>query len=133
MSVLSSRDNPKVKRWTKLARDSGFRRAVRRALIEGPHLLAAALEKGYKPIALLATEQGAADPEVRRLIELSGLRPVLLARSVFRGIADAETPQGVAAEIALPQTESCPGNTVFLEGIQDPANVGAILRSSAAF
>lgn len=131
--MLSSKDNPKVRHWQKLAEDARYRRAKKRALIEGPHLLAAALAHGHKPIALLATEQAMTNSEIRRLVEQSGVNPVLLSTGVFRRVVDAENPPGIAAEIAFPQPMERGGDAVFLEGIQDPANVGAILRSAAAF
>jgi TrmH family RNA methyltransferase len=134
VTVLTSRDNPKVKRWAKLATDARYRRSEKRALIEGPHLLAAVLERGHKPVAVLATEEGAADAEIGELIRRSGVRPVLLSRGVFRGVVEAETPPGLAAEIAIPEGgKEAGGTAVFLEGVQDPSNVGAILRSAAAF
>ena len=129
MAILGSRDNPKVKRWRKLAADPRYRRAEKRALIEGPHLLAAALERGIKPVAVMVTEEAAAKPEIAALL---GAKPVMLTNGVFRAIVDAETPQGVAAEIEIPSTRG-DGPAVFLEGVQDPANVGAIIRSAAAF
>ena len=133
MSVLTSRDNLKVKRWARLATDARYRRTEKRALIEGPHLLAAALQHGCRPVALLATEEGAADAEIGALIRGSGMRPVLLAKALFRSVVDVETPQGVAAEITIPDARAKDGGTtVFLEGVQDPSNVGAIVRSAAA-
>ena len=133
MSVLSSRDNPKVRHWRKLSEDTRYRRSERRALIEGPHLLAAALQHGRKPAALLATKGGAADPEIAALIGRAGMQPALMTESVLRSIVDAESPQGVAAEIEIPSEAGDGAPAVFLEGVQDPANVGAILRTAAAF
>lgn len=134
MTVLSSKDNPRVRHWRKLAEDPRYRRAQRRALIEGPHLLQAAMQHGHKPLDVLATEKGATDPEIRKLLQEGAIRPVLVTEAVLRSVADAESPQGVAAEIEVPgapRTVRAP--SVFLEGVQDPANVGAILRTAAAF
>jgi TrmH family RNA methyltransferase len=134
VTVLSSKDNPKVRHWRKLAEDRRYRRAQRRALIEGPHLLQAAVRHGYTPLHVLATEEGAADPEIRNVLQRGAIRPVLLTEALLRSIADAESPQGVAAEIAIPDAPAtAEAPTVFLEGVQDPANVGAIVRTAAAF
>jgi TrmH family RNA methyltransferase len=116
---LTSRDNPKVRHWAKLASDGRYRRSKGRALIEGPHLVEAARRAGVVIHAILVTqpEDGA----------------IVLSERVFAGIVDAETPQGIAAEIAIPAGRIEDGDAVFLEGVQDPGNVGAIIRSAAAF
>jgi len=134
MTVLRSRDNARVKRWAKLSQDARFRKKERRALVEGPHLVAALLERGLKPLSVLVSEEGVEIGEIQALIQRSRHEPVVLSASVFRSIADAETPQGIAAEIEIPvPKERSKGHCVFLEGIQDAGNVGAIIRSAAAF
>jgi RNA methyltransferase, TrmH family len=134
MTVITSRDNPRVRRWRDLARNGRTRRKERRALIEGEHLVSAFLDAGGKVGTLILGKSDAAKFE--NLARRAGGAPVVVADSVFRAIADTETPAGIAAEIALPASiadlksaRSC----VFLEGIQDAGNVGAILRSAAAF
>jgi TrmH family RNA methyltransferase len=113
-------------------RDGRLRRAERRVVVEGPHLVAAALAAGLKPISVFGTQAALAKPEVASLVRQSKLAPIILSPAVFDAIADAETPPGIAAEIAIPEL-SREGSAVFLEGVQDAGNVGAIIRSAAAF
>lgn len=85
-----------------------------------------------KPIALLATEAGLARPEISAL--LKGTTPVVLSPAVFLSLVDAVNPPGVAAEIEIPRARAKRNSDcVFLEGVQDAGNVGAIIRSAAAF
>jgi TrmH family RNA methyltransferase len=128
--VIASKDNPKVKRWTRLVQDARARRDEGRLIVEGPHLVAEALQAGIEPLALLVSESGLKREEIQVLLRTR--EPVMLKDGVFRAISDTGTPQGIAAEIAVPRLEKA-GDWIFLEGVQDPSNVGAILRSAAAF
>jgi RNA methyltransferase, TrmH family len=83
-------------------------------------------------VALIATEAALAKPEVAALVRQARMTPVLVSAGVFGAVVDAATPPGIAAEIALPEPKR-DGSSVFLEGVQDAGNVGAIIRSAAAF
>jgi TrmH family RNA methyltransferase len=133
VSVITARSNPRVRRWRRLAQEARARREERKALIEGEHLVSAWLDAGLPVDALILSRSGEA--KFAALAQRAG-RTAVLDDAVFRAIADADTPTGIAAEIALPaaapdlaQADAC----VFLDGIQDAGNVGAILRSAAAF
>ena len=136
MKGLRSRENPRVRRWRRLVRDSRVRRSERRAVIEGVHLVAAYLAQGARPLALLVSETGLRRDEVAQLVRRAVIEPVLLPDSLFGVIVDTETPTGIAAEIEIPAREERlldSSGCVFMEGIQDSGNVGAIIRSAAAF
>jgi len=136
MSLLRSRDNPRVRRWHALAHDARARRSERCALLEGVHLVAAALDAGVHPKAVLVSESGAGKPEIAALVRRAGTAPVTLPDALFRWVAEATTPAGLAAEIGLPEAAVDVARTshaLFLDGVQDAGNVGALLRSAAAF
>jgi TrmH family RNA methyltransferase len=134
MTAIGSRDNPRVRRWRDLAEDTRARRKERRALIEGERLVAAFLDSGGKVEALIVRESDAAQFE--SIAKRAGGKAVVVTGSVFKLIADTETPAGIAAEIVIPEAPAGlekAASCVFLDSIQDAGNVGAILRSAAAF
>ena len=102
MSVLTSRDNPRVRRWRELARDAGERRKQGRAIIEGENLIAAFLESGREVESLMLSKAASSRPEFVALATQSGTAPTVLSDQLFRSIVDVETPAGIAAEIAIP-------------------------------
>lgn len=136
MTVISSRENPRVKAWIKLADEPRERRRRGLALIEGIHLVETCLQQGRMPASLIVSESGSAKHEIARLVNRSGATPAILSDAIFERISDTETPSGIAAEIEIPQDSVDPAGSagcVFLEGLQDAGNVGTIVRSAAAF
>jgi len=128
MAVLRSPDNPRVRRWQKLVRDSRLRSAEGRAIIEGPHLVESWLQHRGKPVCVLVSELAATQAFIAA--------PVVVSDEVMRSITDVRAPQGIAAEIVIPRHDeplhAAPA-CVFMDGIQDAGNVGAILRTACAF
>ena len=135
-AVIRSTANSRVARWRRLLTDPRARRRERCTLIEGPHLLDACLASGGRPRAVIVAEGAAAKPAIARLAARTGVAPIVVADRVMRTLADVDAPQGILAEIALPaETGELRGflECAFLDAIQDAGNVGAILRSAAAF
>jgi TrmH family RNA methyltransferase len=134
--VIRSRDNDRVKAWSRLADDPVERRSRGLALIEGAHLLETYLDRCGAPVSLIVSETAASRPDIGSLLKRCGMEPALLADNLFKRISDTKAPAGIAAEIRIPGQGIDPAASagcVFLEGIQDAGNVGAILRSVAAF
>ena len=115
-------------------------RQIVRSLEERTHLLL----EGEKTI-LDAVSAGAAldhvlhDESVRpgRLAQLTSTRPRLVSRAVLERLADSRTPQhliAIARRRDVPSAEilARSGAVVFVFGIQDPGNLGAIVRVAEA-
>ena len=134
--TLRSRDNPRVRAWRELQSDPRERRSRGRALLEGVHLVATYIERIGAPRELIVSDAALGNAEVAALAARTARPPVIVSETVFAAFACTQHPVGVAAEIDLPDaTADLSGAThcVLIEGMQDSGNLGAILRSAAAF
>ncbi len=134
--VIVSKRNPAVRELASLKEKKG-RRERGTFLVEGDKMVTECAESGMEivRVALLATEERLALAETDAFkAKWKGREVLLLGEDAFRAVCDEKTPQGIAAEVKIPQTEIAPPekSCLFLDGVADPANVGAILRTAAA-
>ncbi|MDF3029891.1 MAG: hypothetical protein K0R03_449 [Moraxellaceae bacterium] len=134
MEIIRSRQNPLVKHLVKLADSRRERLKTRETLLLGTHLVAAALEAGMPLQRVLVCEGEEHREEIAGLLQLGGLPPLLLARDLFAEIEQSPSTVGIMALLSLPEppVPRRDGFCLLLEGIQDPGNVGTILRTAAA-
>jgi RNA methyltransferase, TrmH family len=133
---ITSRDNPSFKELAKLANSSRERRKRGLTVLDGVHLIEAYSQRFGVPQALFVAEGKAQGEEIRGLLErLQPIAPTLLSDGLFKEVSRVETPTGVVAVVATPAVTEAPAQLDFcllLEDIQDPGNLGSILRSAAA-
>jgi len=133
---IRSKDNPQVKALIKLAGSSRERRRTGTTFLEGERLVRAYQESGGVPETILASESAFARPEIRTFLEDSPARGrLVLADALLERISQLVSAAGVAAVVRTPHAGPVPptlSSCLLLENIQDPGNLGSILRTAVA-
>jgi TrmH family RNA methyltransferase len=130
--VITSRGNARVKQL-RAAFDGQARLASGLIAIEGEHLLEEALKSGQALKTVFVSERREVPAFVPRIVEV-----VRLASDVFASCVETQTPQGIAALLVPPVStveEMLSGTPLILiaVGLQDPGNLGTLVRSAEAF
>lgn len=135
MKAVTSADNPSYKRWVRLAESAREVRLQRRTLAEGPHL-AEAIHAAHHPVEALLLRRDADRPEVRQWADRFIAQDVPayeLAAALFDRLSPVERGSGLLLLISVPETpHPDSGDALYLDGIQEPGNAGALLRVAAA-
>lgn len=128
MDEIKSRKNPLISHLKKLGADSDYRREHGEFLCDGDKLLKEAQANGADITAVLFSG--------REPVGLPESIPAwLVAHDIIETVSPLKTPQDVVFSCRIPALqENLPvdGTIVILEGIQDPGNVGTVLRTASA-
>ena len=129
--IITSLQNPLIKKWRQLNKSRTERLAQGLFIAEGEHMaLEAVQNQCVKTLVIAQTAQ-----QKYAFVFQYGLPVYVLADHVFAALCDAKTPQGILALCTYPQEQdiTCLGNRIVcLNGVQDPGNVGTILRTMDA-
>ncbi|MDR2839549.1 MAG: RNA methyltransferase [Azonexus sp.] len=137
MKLIQSRDNAFFKQLKRLAESGRERRKSGRTLLDGLHLVSA-YEAAHGPVeTLVVAESALAGGEIARFVAQSTANReiVTLTDSLMRDLGLVDTPSGLVAVAPLHPIEGeakTDVDTVLLDAVQDPGNVGALLRTAAA-
>lgn len=133
--MIESMNNPQVKRIGKLKKSSRFRRQERGFIAEGFKMAAEGLEHGL--VQTLYVAESARKEYFLKLSHTIGEEDIeWVSDAVFRQISDTAAPQGVLAVIRMPEYDRGKilseerATLVCLEDIQDPGNLGTIMRTA---
>ena len=130
---IDSRDNPLVRRLRRLVASARDCRKEGSTVLEGLHLVAA-YEAAQGPVeALVVCESRAGTGEIAAY--LAGRSAVCLPDGLFRSLGTLDNPSGVLALAPIPESPTAlptAVDCVLLDGVQDPGNVGTLIRTAAA-
>lgn len=129
MERISSSQNPLLRHIRKLQRSRGYREEQREFVADGCKLLDEALRWYPKLKTVIAAEMQTLPPLP------DGVRCVRIPDSLMQSLSDMKTPQGVIFTCELPDCEIArpSAGMLLLDRIQDPGNLGTILRTADAF
>lgn len=133
--VITSRKNDAVKRFRELLREKSVRDAQGVFAVEGDHLCGELAKGGFRILTALMTENAAVKyPKTTAALGSAG-EVVVISQEIAEYISDTKAPQGLFAIAEKPHSDGIPdgaGRLVLLDGVQDPGNVGTILRTAEA-
>ena len=139
MKTINSAQNEQLKQLNKLLNQSKTRRQLGLAAIEGVHLLDSLLQTQQMPLKIYIPEHRLPHPDVQTLIKklpenLQRECCIVVANGLLQKITTLNQADDIISVIkrptqhTLPEQEDC----VVLENVQDPGNIGTVLRSAAA-
>lgn len=123
--IIVSKNNPQVKDLAAL-KEKKFRTIRGEFLVEGEKMVRECAASGQEVRLIVVREDYAG--------ETYGYPVLTLGKDAFASVCDEKTPQGIAAVVLIPKTELCPPKNpcILLDGVSDPANVGAVIRTAIA-
>ena len=131
---IVSRDNPVFKHLKKLADNARERRSEGQTLLDGVHLIEAYMAAFGEPTMIIIPE-GQSSVEATGLIQsLEHISTMMLPTLMFAELTPVSKATGVLALVTIPKIAlpEQPKFALMLEDIQDPGNLGSMLRTAAA-
>lgn len=125
--IITSKNNPLVKQTSAL-KDKKGRKAHGLFLVEGRKMAQECANSGFEIEKVFVSEHFSGD------FTLFQDRVQLVSDDVLKHLSDEKTPQGIVCSVRIPQRslQAPTGKCLFLDGVADPGNMGAIIRSANA-
>ena len=134
MQRVTSRQNPRLREAIGLIASARDRRKAGKCVLEGEHLVAVYSQRHGAPDTVIVADDALARPAVRALAEAHAARTLVVTTKFLSDLTVLPAGVGVLAVVStLRPATTAPGEfCLLLDDVQDPGNVGSMLRSAAA-
>ncbi len=135
MQVITSKDNEQIK-YIKKLKDKKFRDETKEYLVEGIKLVKEAIEENVTIKMIVVCEDCDSDGSIEQslLYEIAKYNCIYVTKKLFQSITDVVNPQGIIAVVEKGDNSDnidySEDIILALDGIQDPGNLGTILRTA---
>lgn len=136
MQRITSKDNPNIKFYRKLSENKKFRRENGMFVLEGVRLISDAISENARLHSVFVTEDSASKLDIESLAE--DVSCYLIPDELKEKMSDTGNSQGAFAVCEAPHRESADktikrgGKYILLHSVQDPGNLGTIIRTADA-
>ena len=122
--MIISKDNSQVKHIKQL-KQKKYRDEYKEYVVEGVKIVEEAIEEKEDIVLIVICEE-----LLKKQIDTCDYKVELVNKSIFEMLSDTVTPQGILAVIKEKETQEINSNVLFaLDDIQDPGNMGTIIRT----
>jgi len=131
-AAITSRTNARVKEL-RAALEGKAAKPGELVGLEGEHLLSEAARSGLRLETVFVREGSEHLLQRDSLARLAPREWALLSRDVFESAVETHSPQGIAGTVVIPEPSGESGIVLIVEDLQDPGNLGTLIRSVEAF
>lgn len=132
---LASKDNPKIKHLRALIEQNQYRKKQHQTVLEGTHLTLAWLQTQQAIVSIFTTEAALAHSDLEQIQQQYSGHIFIISEALYKDLSTLGTSLACLAIIDIPRSSQALQfnvDTLVLDNVQDPGNVGTLLRSAAA-
>lgn len=135
MQIITSRQNEFYKNIRKLMNDGRYRSKTGQTIAEGVHLCRSYLDQVGEPVFCVVGQSAIDHGEIQNIIRtIEDEQVIWVSDSLFKELSDLKTHDGILFVVVIDQKNTqqpISEDTLMLDDVQDPGNLGTILRTAA--
>jgi TrmH family RNA methyltransferase len=135
LEIIKSKDNSIIKQYVKLSNSRKDRKKLNKFVLEGLRIVTDAVMENA-PISEVLISESAYEKYSQKLADLKLTNPIIISNELALKVSSTENPQGIFAICDTPKNEPMKfkpnGKYIVLHQVQDPGNVGMIIRTADA-